>query len=110
MPRLIEHCDEINLAGIMLVMVNGNITHLKRRETTRLMLEFALKSVDVLQRERVSIGKDFEQMASQYFDLASRFCLNGKTGPLIERMNAVLELDIVKVVEKLNPFSISLQN
>lgn len=91
-------------------MVNGNITHLKRRDTTRLMLKFALKGIHSLQRERASLGADFEKMAAQYFDLGSRFCLNGKTEPLVEEMNAVLGFDILKVVDKLNPFSISLQH
>lgn len=105
-----EHCDDINLAGIMLVMVNGNVTHLKRRDTTRLMLEFALKGIQVLKREKASIGSDFDKLAAQYFDLASRFCLNAKNERLIEEMNTVLDLDIVKLVDKLNPFSIALQH
>ena len=44
-------------------------------------------------------------MAAKYFDLASRFCLNGKTQDLEEAMNKELGMDILNIVKKLDPFS-----
>lgn len=49
---MVEKADEMNLSGIMLVLVNGNITHLKVRENCRLMMKFALKGIPALSRER----------------------------------------------------------
>jgi len=104
-PRLIERCEEINLTGILLVLVNANIAGLKRYENTRKMKAFAIKGIMVLKRERESIGSGFDQMAAKYFDLASRFCLNGKTQDLEEAMNKELGIDILNIVKKLDPFS-----
>ncbi len=52
MPKLIERVDEINLTGILLILVNANITGLKRYENTRKMKAFAIKGLMVLKRER----------------------------------------------------------
>lgn len=82
-PRLIERAEEINLNGVMLILVNANVTHLKRYENSRKMQAFAIKALAVLKRERQSIGKNFEHVAAKYFDLASRFCIKGKTEGLI---------------------------
>lgn len=36
----------------MLVMVNANVDHLKKRDTTRQMLEFSIKGIAALEQER----------------------------------------------------------
>ena len=43
--------------------MNGNITHLKRRDTVRLMLKFAIKGISSLKREKVSLGAQFDNLA-----------------------------------------------
>jgi len=35
--NLIRNSEEINLKGVLLALVNGNVAHLKRRENMRLM-------------------------------------------------------------------------
>ena len=43
--KLLQHVDEINLKGICLVLVQGNIIHLKRKNLIRKMFDFALQGV-----------------------------------------------------------------
>lgn len=75
-PKLIQQVDEINLNGIMLILVNGNLTHLKKKENTRLLFQFALAGVPALKKERESLGSEFDVIAAHYYDVASRFVLN----------------------------------
>lgn len=74
--NLIRNCDEINLKGVLLTLVHGNVAHLKRRENMRLMGQFAVKGVAAIARERLSLGNHFEQYCVKYFDIAKRYCLN----------------------------------
>lgn len=76
--NLTRNADDINLKGTMLVLVNGNIAGVKRRSNTRLMLDFSIKGLSVLKRERESLGKDFDTIAAKYYDMSRCYCLNGK--------------------------------
>ena len=73
------------------------------------MQTFAIKGLAVLKRERESIGKDFEHIAVKYYDLAFRFYFGGAASSLIEAMNTELEMDIIAVVKKLDPFSTAIK-
>ena len=74
--NLIENADQINLKGTLLALVNGNVTHLKRRHNMRLMKSFAFRGLDTLARERKSLGDSFDHVAVKYFDIAKAYCLN----------------------------------
>ncbi len=74
--NLIRNSDEINLKGTMLVLVHGNLAHIKRNANMRLMGQFAFRGVQALDRERESIGDNFEQVCVKYFEIARRYCLN----------------------------------
>ena len=58
--NLIRNSKEINLKGVLLALVHGNVAHLKRRESMRLMHKFAVRGVEALARERVSLGGNFD--------------------------------------------------
>lgn len=60
----------------MLILVNGNMTHLKKRENTRLLFQFAIAGIPALKKERESLGNGFDVVAAHYYDVASRFVLN----------------------------------
>jgi hypothetical protein len=74
--NLNRNAHEINLKGTLLALVNGNVAHLKRRDSMRLMNEFALKGVQAIRREQNSMGANFDQICVKYFDIAKRYCLN----------------------------------
>ena len=59
----------------MLVIVNCQVIHLKRRDNMRLLRQFACKGIDSLVRERDSLGKSFEHTVVKYFDIAKEYCL-----------------------------------
>jgi hypothetical protein len=74
--KLLQHVDEINLKGICLVLVQGNIIHLKRKNLIRKMFDFALRGVQALEREKSSVGSNFDRACINYFYIAKGFCLN----------------------------------
>ena len=102
--NLIRTANDINLKGTMLVLVNGSITGVKRRSNTRLMHQFSLKGIQALKRERNSLGKDFENVAVKYYDIAKCFNLNaGNQRELISAFKKELGVDIVALIEKISP-------
>lgn len=59
-----------------------------------------------MSRERESMGKDFEQVTVTYFKLAERLCLYADNKRhLVDKMNETLDIDILSVIDKLNPFA-----
>ena len=106
MPRLIDKVEDTNLQGIMLVLLNSSIDNLTTRQIKRQKLSFALKGIKVLKRERESIGKDFEQVTVTYYKLVENFCLiKADRDNLANTMNEELGIDILKIIDKLNPFA-----
>ena len=43
----------------------------------RLMMEFGLKGLEALIRERESMGKDFDTFVVHYYQLLTKYCPNG---------------------------------
>lgn len=50
--NLTRNSEDINLKGSMLVLCNGNVSHLKKRDNIRIMRQFAFKQIIALKRER----------------------------------------------------------
>jgi hypothetical protein len=71
--NLVRNSHEINLKGTVLALHSGNIAKLKLRHNMRLMHTFAIKGVEALARERISLGGGFEHMTVRYYDIASRY-------------------------------------
>jgi hypothetical protein len=68
------------------------------------MQEFAIKGVRSLAGERLSLGSDFEMFAVNYFDIASRYCLNQTDlNKLTAAFATELELDIIKLNDEVSP-------
>lgn len=69
---------EINLKGIFLVLAHGNMAHLKRRNNMRLMRGFAVKGIECLNNEKISINdeKTFDMVCAKYYEYSIRYCLN----------------------------------
>ena len=66
--------------------------------------DFALKSVDVLARERQSLGDSFEQVAVHLFDLSSNYHLNeSDKNKMSDLMQEKLGLNIEQVRSELSP-------
>lgn len=57
---LTRNVQEMNLKGVLLTLVHGNVAHLKTRDNIRAMFIFAVHGVDILARERNSIGSNFD--------------------------------------------------
>lgn len=95
---MIRNSDDINLKGVLLALVHGNVAHLKRRENMRLMGQFAVKGVAAIERERLSLGSHFEQYCVKYFDIAKRYCLNAEDlQKLVSAFKEIVKIDIVKL-------------
>ncbi len=102
--NLNRNAHEINLKGTLLALVNGNVAHLKRRDSMRLMNEFALKGVQAIRREQNSMGANFDQICVKYFDIAKRYCLNSADySKLVQKFEQELYIDIVKLTEDSSP-------
>jgi hypothetical protein len=102
--NLIRNVDELNLKGVMLVMVNGNIKGMKRRSNSRLMHVFVSRGLNALKNERHSLGIVYEKIACKYYDMAYRFSLKpSENRKLIREFKNVLGLDIKAMIEKLSP-------
>lgn len=59
MEAMMKRADEINLKGILLVLSNGNITHLKKRDNMRLMHTLNLKVLEHLSKDLKQLFHDF---------------------------------------------------
>jgi hypothetical protein len=105
---LTRQVHEMNLKGVLLVLVNGNVAHLKTRDNIRALFVFAVSGVEILARERNSIGGDFDQMAVKYFDIAKRYCLNGNDyQKLLLKYETSLSMDIEKTMQEMSPLGYS---
>ena len=56
LKQLIDHVDQINLRGTMLILINGKLWSHKKRDNCRMMKDFAVRAIDILARERDSMG------------------------------------------------------
>lgn len=59
MEAMMKRADEINLKGIIIVLSNGNISHLKKRDNMRLMHTLSLKVLDNLTKDLKELGATF---------------------------------------------------
>ena len=55
-PRLIEKSDQINIKGAIMMLINGRLWTHKKRDNMRMMKDFAVRCIDTLARERLSLG------------------------------------------------------
>ena len=55
--QLLQNIDEVNLKGVMLVLVNGQVVHLRKRDNIRKLRNVAFKGIGALARERNSLGE-----------------------------------------------------
>lgn len=76
--RLLQDIDDVNVKGLMLVLVNGQVVHLRKRDNIRKLKEVGFKGVDALARERASLGETFDLVAAKYYEAVKKFCLNQK--------------------------------
>ena len=60
MDQMSAQIDKMNVKGILSVLVHGNLSYLKRRDNKRMVRDFAIKGLDILSRERDSMGDNFE--------------------------------------------------
>ena len=73
--RLEQRANDLSLHDTMVLLLNGNITHLKRDAQIRIMFEFVLKGVKAVERERKKgFLDDFEARSWQYWQIARRYC------------------------------------
>ena len=101
--NLIRNSDEINLKGIMLVLVHGNLAHVKRNSNMRLMAQFAFRGVQALDRERESIGDNYDQVCVKYFEIARRYCLNNVELDKLGNFFKEIDIEIVKLCDEYHP-------
>ena len=74
--QLLQNIDEVNLKGVMLVLVNGQVVHLRKRDNIRRLRDVAFKGIGALVRERKSLGENFDLFAVKYYETAKLYCLN----------------------------------
>lgn len=101
---LINSANQINVKGIFYVLIHGKGPYLKKRSNMRLMMEFGLKGLNALVRERNSMGKDFETFVVHYYQLLTKYCHNNYH--LLRIQNEIkvkLDLDILEMVDKISP-------
>ena len=55
--QLLQNIDQVNLKGVMLVLVNGQVVHLRKRDNIRKLRDVAFKGIGALVRERNSLGE-----------------------------------------------------
>ena len=53
--NLIRNHMDLNLKAVMMILTQGYLSHLKKRDNLRLMQLFAIKGVSVLNRERITL-------------------------------------------------------
>lgn len=72
--RLEKRAQDLDLHSTMVVLLNGNVTHLKRHAQIRIMYEFVVKGVSAIGREQVFLGEDLEITCWQYWQMGRRYC------------------------------------
>ena len=93
--RLLQTIEEINLKGVMLVLVNGQVVHLRKRDNIRRLKDVAFMGIDTLVRERGSLGESFDLFAVKYYEAAKIYCLNqSDKQDLVTLFEQKLSLDI----------------
>ena len=100
--------DTVSLNGLLEALVNGNLSHLQRRELKRHMLVLAINGIEhVLARERGTIGSDFDQLCAWYYHLSCSFCLNDfDYDKLLLAFEVHLSMDIEMKFEEMSPFEL----
>ena len=58
------------------VLIEGKVSVLGRNNNKRMMRNFAIKSLEVLARERDSLGENFEQVLIHIYDSSLSFNQN----------------------------------
>ena len=104
--NLQRNISEINLKGIFLVLAQGNVAHLKRRNNVRLLRQFAIRGIDTLIDERDSINdqETFDMVCAKYYEYSYRYCLNTQDREEMHtKFRETLGLDIVELVERISP-------
>ena len=61
LKNLIQHATEINARGALMMLINARLWSHKRRDNHRMMKDFAVRAIVCLERERDSLGDQFEQ-------------------------------------------------
>jgi len=70
--------DQLNLKGVLQVILHANIAHLKKRDNIRQAHKLTLAGIEVLFREAEMIENkiDREHLLVQYYTKSLVFCLN----------------------------------
>lgn len=58
-----------------MMLINGRLWSHKKRDNLRMMKDFSVRAIGCLERERSSLGDEFEQYCVQYYDLTKEYCL-----------------------------------
>lgn len=96
LKNLIEHSDNINARGAIMMLINGRLWSHKKRDNLRMMKDFSVRAIGCLVRERQSLGDQFEQYCVQYYDLTKEFCLKKEDLKHVQNVfQERLKLDIV---------------
>ena len=96
--------DEMNMKGIFSVLVHANVAQMRRRDNMRVVTDFTIKAIDVLARERTSMGDNFEQVAVHYFDLARNFhVVESDVDRLRLAFEQKLNMDVEEARKELSP-------
>ena len=94
------------MKGIFLVLAQGNVAHLKRRNNVRLLRQFAIRGIDTLKEERDTINdpETFEMVCAKYYEYSYRYCLNAQDKEeMHNKFRDVLGIDIAELVERISP-------
>ena len=76
--NLVEHAENINARGAIMMLINARLWAHNRRDNLRMIKDFAVRAIESLVRERNSLGDQFEQYCVQYYDLSKTYCLKNE--------------------------------
>ena len=57
------------------MLINGRLWTHKKRDNMRMMKDFAVRCIDTLARERLSLGNQFELYCEKFYNLTKSYCL-----------------------------------
>ena len=102
---VLRRLHELNLKAIFVVLTNFNISHLKKRDNTRLVHQIAVKGVSHIEEQRQYLDEHtFQCLCVKYYELAFKYCLNKKAIKEVkDAFKEKLDVDIEELSEKISP-------
>lgn len=95
-----KRAEDLDLNQTMTVLINGNVTHLKRHAQIRIMYEFMMKGVKTIKKERHYLGGRYDLICWHYYKIGRRYCHGNPQKKKLDQAFYDIGVDIERLREQ----------